>query len=406
MKSKQIISILFLIILITAGCKKENDLDSYYKKSVAWLWDQQSDDGGWHSKTHAVLKDGKALTPYILYYLLQVPVDIYPTREEKLRQGIEFVRHDLFASMMMNKDSTQEFNYPNYSAAYALRLLHATNTDTLLQRRLANYLLSQQFIESRGIRPDQLAYGGWGYGEPDLKPGDYGHVDISHTRRITEALIETKFLNPANAAAQVNFVLHQNTLILETPDRVKAITLFLEGAQRSREDDRLYEGCFSRAKLPYDGGFVSSMATLPTNKCQPVIINGTGIYYPSYATATCDGFLALHALGLNQSQAYQDAKQWLTDHQQIEVVDGLSSQDAEQWYLVMHYYHLSVRAEAMMKARIQGPWIEKMKSVLVSEQQKGGYYINPLGGVNKEDDPLMATIFCVQAFTNIDSVKA
>jgi hypothetical protein len=163
----------------------------------------------------------------------------------------------------------------------------------------------------------------------------------------------------------------------------------------------LYEGCFSRANLPYDGGFVSSMATLPTNKCQPVTIPGAGIYYPSYATASCDGFLALHALGMSQTRAYADTKQWLTDHQQIDVIDGLSPHDAEQWYLVMHYYHFSVRAEAMTKAGIQGPWRNEMKTALIREQQKGGFYMNPLGGVNKEDDPLMATIFCVQAFTNI-----
>jgi hypothetical protein len=261
--------------------------------------------------------------------------------------------------------------------------------------------LEQQFLENRNIYPEQLAYGGWGYGEPDLKPGEYGHVDISHTRRITEALLETKFLDPVHAVTQVLLVKNKNKLRLEASDRLKAITLFLEGAQRSREDLRLYEGCFSREKLPYDGGFVSSMATLGTNKCQPVMINGAGLYYPSYATATCDGFLALSDLGMKQSKAYQDAKQWLMDHQQIDVIDGLFPDDAEQWYVVMHYYHFSVRAEAMTKAGIQGPWKENMKSALIREQRPGGFYLNPLGGVNKEDDPLLATIFCVQAFTNL-----
>jgi hypothetical protein len=42
-----------------------------------------------------------------------------------------------------------------------------------------------------------------------------------------------------------------------------------------------------------------------------------------------------------------------------------------------------------------------MKKALIREQQKDGYYINPLGGVNKEDDPLMATIFCIQAFASL-----
>jgi hypothetical protein len=67
----------------------------------------------------------------------------------------------------------------------------------------------------------------------------------------------------------------------------------------------------------------------------------------------------------------------------------------------MHYYHWSVRAEAMRAAGIQGAWESDLRKALLEEQQPGGFYINPIGGVNKEDDPLMATIFCVQAFTAI-----
>jgi len=399
MKNLQLFTIVLFIASVNPGCDQPSKFNSSYKKSVAWLWDQQDEDGGWHSSTHSVLRDGMALTPYILYYLLQVPDDVYPKKKESIDKGIAFIQHSIKESIVKEKEIITEFNYPNYSAAYALRALYFTQTDSVLQQMIAAHLLDQQFMEHRNIHPDQLAYGGWGYGEPDLKAGEYGHVDISHTRRITEALIETKYLVPTYRNEQVVLVKQNNKVTFNASDRIKAITLFLQGAQRSHQDERLYEGCFSRAKLPYDGGFVSSLATLPTNKCQPITIPGAGIYYPSYATATCDGLLALDALQLNQTQAYQDAKQWLLDHQQIDVIDGLSPEDAEQWYIVMHYYHFSVRAEAMMKAGIKGPWIDALKTALIREQGKGGYYINPLGGVNKEDDPLLATIFCVQAFT-------
>jgi hypothetical protein len=173
--------------------------------------------------------------------------------------------------------------------------------------------------------------------------------------------------------------------------------VFLQGAQRTPEDPRLYEGCTSRKDLPYDGGFISSLATLPTNKCQPVFIKNAGYHYPSYATATCDGLLAMYALGMTDTQAYKDAVQWLTANQNMESIDGLSPHDPEQWYQVMQYYHFSVRAEAMTDAGIAGTWSTDMSSILIKEQMPEGYYINPLGGVNKEDDPLMATIFAVQA---------
>jgi hypothetical protein len=163
--------ILFLLLFGVLSCKtKEEKLGDAYKKSVAWMWNQQGADGGWHSETHAVLRDGKALTPYILYYLLQVPSTIYPHDKESIRLALRFIQKDMEHSMKLEKDSLVEFNYPNYSAAYALRVLYYTQTDTALQKIIAQHLLHQQFFESRNVQADQLAYGGWGYGEPDLEP--------------------------------------------------------------------------------------------------------------------------------------------------------------------------------------------------------------------------------------------
>ena len=175
--------------------------------------------------------------------------------------------------------------------------------------------------------------------------------------------------------------------------------------QRTPEDPRLYEGCLSRKALPYDGGFISSTVTLATNKCEPVLIEGAGYHYPSYATATCDGFLALNALGMTDTKAYTDAKNWLEKNQDMSTIEGLSRDDPEQWHEVMHYYHWAVRAEAMTAAGITGPWSKELERLLIKEQQPDGYYINPIGGVNKEDDPLMATIFAVQAGCKVKSEK-
>jgi hypothetical protein len=81
----------------------------------------------------------------------------------------------------------------------------------------------------------------------------------------------------------------------------------------------------------------------------------------------------------------------------MHTIDGLKEDDPEQWYQIMHYYHLAVRAEAMTVANISGSWSKEITKILIDEQTESGYYINPMGGVNKEDDPLMATIFAVQA---------
>ena len=385
--------VLTLLCFSVLSCKtKEEKFEDAYKKSMEWLWSQQDEDGGWHSKTHHVLKDGRVLTPYILYYLLQVPDSVYPKNKSSVDKAIEFIEQDLWMG-----DSLISENYPNYAAAYAMRIYTLTNINDHKQMKLAGYLRNQQFTERRGTSPESMAYGGWGYGETDLKPGEFGHVDISHTRRILESLKDAM----QNAGKSLKAQLDSSP----TPSLFnnQAAHQFLLSVQRSPEDKRLYDGCTDRSHIPYDGGFVSSMYTLSTNKCQPYNVNDC-YHYPSYATATCDGLLAWSALGMKNSKEFKDAANWLKEHQHIDVIDGLSKDDPEQWYQIMHYYHWSVRAEAMHAAGIRGSWEKDMIQALIQEQQPEGFYINPLGGVNKEDDPLMATIFCIQAFTNLQNI--
>lgn len=379
-------SYVLLCLLLLSCTKRDNVHADTLRHSVGWMWDQQSPHGGWHSKTHAVLSDGVVLTPYILFYLLQVPDDVYKSNEIKIDKAIKFIIANMQTSI--SEDSGTLKDYPNYSAAYALRVLRIMRRDSSFQQKLTKYLVQQQFIEHRGFSPDSLAYGGWGYGEGDLEHGEHGHVDISHTRRVAEALF-----NKAEARAK--------------DDESKAkesIILFLRGVQRIPEDLRKYNGCLARDKLPYDGGFVSSLVTLATNKSEPFEIAGAGIHYPSYATATCDGFLAMHTLGLQHSQAYADAKKWLIENQNYHTIDGLTDHP-EQWDEIMRYYHLAVRAEAMNIIDPGGVWTDSIELILKKEIQPEGYYVNPLGGVNKEDDPLMATIFAIQALNNIFSTQ-
>jgi hypothetical protein len=395
---KNYLALIIIFFGVLSCTTKEEKLETAYKKSVQWLWSQQSKDGAWHSKTHNVLEDGKVLTPYILYYLLQVPESVFLKNKSSIERAIQFMEHDLWTG-----DTLISKNYPNYAAAYALRIYTQNKIDDERQWKLITYLLDQQFIENRGTPPSSMAYGGWGYGETDLKAGEFGHVDISHTRRITEALNEQHYFRMEDYIPGHSYYhpsIDKDTITLSPMNRWKAINIFLQGAQRAPGDHRLYEGCTDRTNIPYDGGFVSSMYTLSTNKCQPYNVNDC-YHYPSYATATCDGLLALHALGLQGTKEYADAVGWLKAHQDIDVIDGLSKNDPEQWYQIMHYYHWSVRAEAMTAAHIEGPWKSSLKDALVREQLQDGSYLNPLSGVNKEDDPLMATIFCVQAFTQL-----
>src|SRR5687767_13417981 len=139
MSVKSFIGIQSLLIfaLLMLSCKTRKASQHTLERAVKWMWAQQSEDGGWHSETHTVLRDGKVLTPYILYYLLHVPEEVYQLNNARLEKGLHFLTAQL--DSVFNQDSTALIDYPNYSAAYALRTLHCMDTDTALQRKIATY---------------------------------------------------------------------------------------------------------------------------------------------------------------------------------------------------------------------------------------------------------------------------
>ena len=53
---------------------------------------------------------------------------------------------------------------------------------------MVGYLRAQQFTEQNGWRPADPVYGAWGMGGGRRTPPDTGHVDISMTRYVLEAL--------------------------------------------------------------------------------------------------------------------------------------------------------------------------------------------------------------------------
>ena len=53
---------------------------------------------------------------------------------------------------------------------------------------MVDYLRAQQFTEQNGWQQEHPAYGAWGMGGNRRTPPDTGHVDLSMTRYVLEAL--------------------------------------------------------------------------------------------------------------------------------------------------------------------------------------------------------------------------
>ena len=349
--------------------------------ACAFLWTMQGDDGGWHSSTYGLLKGGQAWTPFVLFALLEAPDETCPKSTSDVERALAFIRNHVDDAGALGLADPDVLEYPNYATASALRVFarHGAAADGPLVEKMTAYLRGQQFVEHRGIQPDEVAYGSWGFGEQRLPPRRRtGHIDLSHTRRVLHALHDAGYDDPA--------AYHH-------------AEAFLRLVQKHPDDPRLRAAGFD--SLFYDGGFFASPVVPGVNKSAPVPEAPAGLpLYRSYATATCDGLLALLAAGVDRDdERVQAAIRWLRDHPHLAYPEGIPQDHPAQWHRVLFYYHLHVRAEVYDALAWSGPWRDEMVRALAGKQHDDGSFANPYGAANKEDDPLLATAMVVQTLT-------
>lgn len=343
---------------------KKSEAELILATSCEYLWKHQSADGGWHSEVHGLMKPGQALTPFILFALMDVADSIFLKPKDGVQRALEFIRIHAKEGVL-GLDDPDILEYPNYATAYALRVLvkHGSRGDSSLTRRMVEYLVSQQFTEQRGNGPSQAAYGSWGLGELRIPKGKVGHVDISHTRHILQALNEAGY---------------------HSEDMFKKATRFLRLLQKHPSHE-------SSPRKTYDGGFYFAPSS-EDNKAGRDSLN----VFRSYATPTCGGILSLLATGhTSTDEPVQAAVRWLEANPSLEYPQGIPENDPDQWRKVLFFQHLSSRAEVYRALRWKGDWRTEMVKLLASRQAEDRSFSNPYGAPNKEDDPLLATAFVV-----------
>ena len=363
---------LFTLLCCTGGTP-----DKTLAKACRWLWAQQAPDGGWHSETHGILKRGEAFTPFVLFILLSVPDSIFPRPAGKTEIALDFIRRSVGPAGHVGAAADGVVEYPNYATAYALRVLirDGTAADSGLIRKMAYYLTAQQFTEQRGIDPEHPVYGAWGFGE-SLAPGTFGHVDLSHTRRVLQALREYGNADPVVFRKAETFL----RLLQKCPEET-----------RPQPPDQT-----SADKVPYDGGFYSSPVIWGSNKAG--VTDTVPRCFISYSTTTADGLLCLLAAGVPaQDKRVRDAMAWLRQHPDWSYPEGISRNNPAQWDLVLKFYHIAVRTEAYASMGLDTSEYQTVLKILEASQAPDGHFSNPDGAPNKEDDPVLATALAVAA---------
>jgi squalene-hopene/tetraprenyl-beta-curcumene cyclase len=349
-------------LLSLAGCAS-NPQPALHRAAV-YLWDRQEADGGWHSHTYGLLRSGQSLTPFVLDALLDVPEDVYPQPRAKADRALAFIRAHTQAGALGTADRDIP-DYPNYSTALAVSALCRARRPEWESdvAPMVAYLRLQQFTEQNEWQPHDPAYGAWGMGGERRTPPGTGHVDLSMTLYVLNALRAAGVgdADPAFAKARI----------------------FVERCQNFDP---------GRPDTP-DGGFFFTTTEFDTNKA-----GQDGTHFRSYGTTTADGILALLATGHSTSDPRVVAAQrWLTSHHRDMNVPGFEGEAYQRWPrgLAFYYSASSARAFRTLSVNVGDGVLQGLRRT----QRRDGSWANPENLV-KEDDPLIATPFAVRALVS------
>lgn len=348
------------VILALAGCAPNPQ--PALRRAATYLWSRQEADGGWHSHTYGLLRSGQSLTPFVLEALLEVPEAVYAQPRPNVDRAIAFMRACTQATGALGTADRDIPDYPNYSTALAVTALcraRRSGWESQIAPMVA-YLRLQQFTEQNGWRPEDPAYGAWGMGGERRTPPNTGHVDLSMTRYVLDALRAAGVADSdlAFANARVFVERCQNFDVHHTDDA--------------------------------DGGFFFSTTEADTNKA-----GRDGKHFRSYGTTTADGILALLATG----HAVTDprvlaARRWLSSRHCNMDVPGFVGEAYQRWPSGLAFYYAagSARAFRALQANAGDGVIQGLHRT----QRRDGSWANHENLV-KEDDPLIATAFAVRA---------
>ena len=254
---------------------------------------------------------------------------------------------------------------------------------------MEEFLISQQFTERNGFDPGHVAYGGWGFGGKH-GPGKTGHMDLAHVRRVLEALT----MQPSER---------------NLSDVKRKAEVFLKMVQKHPSDQRQQPlpVAFEQTKPEnpnsgFDGGFYFSPVVLRANKGR---LNRTeSPFWNSYATATCDGLLALLATDVShQDERVKKAIHWLKANHRLDYPTGIPEHyEGENWRDAVLYYHLSVQGEVARAVGGKSDLTGRIASFLDEQQNPDGSFVNP-NGLMKEDDPILCTALAILSLGKPDS---
>lgn len=325
-------------------------VDAARQQAIDFLRTTQSDDGSWTSPTApgitglvttAVLKSGLA------------PTD--PMAEKALKHLATFVQDD--GGIYYVKS-----DHRNYETSICLLAFQAANKDQRYDKLIAgarDFLKRLQWDESEDVKPDDVRFGGAGYGKSQ-------RPDLSNTAFLLDAL----------KAAGVG----------KDDPAMKNAIIFVSRCQNLESE---YNTTPFASKVN-DGGFYYTPAAGGTSQAGPTDNGGLR----SYASMTYAGLKSMIYAGVDEKDArVQAAYKWLQKHYSLDENPGMGQSG------LFYYYHTFAKALDAMKLKLfedaagkKHDWRTELTNHLLSLQKENGSWVNPEKRW-MEGDPNMATAY-------------
>lgn len=322
---------------------------------------QQNDDGLWRSEWYGNLKQGAAMTAFILYALPPDCMDDKSRLQDAVDALVPEIRKNGYVA---NADGP---DYSNYGSAMLLTgsARHGLFLPDEIVDQLVQFLVTSQLDEEEGYTSAKVDFGGW-----DLSGWMTGNrpttgTNISVSTSVVEAL--ASFPDKPGVAEALS---RANTWV-------------------ARVQNRKADGGFHfHPKQDHDGnkaGWSDGNDRTQTR---------------SYGSTTADGVRILHALGLSlDDPPLATALKWLDEHKELATVPGFDHESGESsWaYGLRYYYYQSLsQCLALLEKEDARRVAETISKTLAAEQNDDGSWTNPNARM-REDDPLIATGFAVIA---------
>lgn len=319
---------------------------------VEFLRTTQSDDGSWTSPTApgvsglittALLKSGVS------------PAD--PMMEKALKHLATFIHED---GGIYEKDS----GHRNYETSICLMAFQAANAKGRFDKEVANardFLKKLQWDESEDVKPDDVRFGGAGYGRSQ-------RPDLSNTAFLLEAL-KAAGVGPDDPAMKNAIVFVSRCQNLESEHNTTPF-----------------------ASKVNDGGFYYTPAGGGNSQAGPTDNGGLR----SYASMTYAGLKSMIYAGVDaKDPRVQAAFKWLQKHYSLDENPGMGQAG------LFYYYHTFAKALDTMKLKTledatgkQHDWRTELTNHLLSLQKENGGWVNPEKKW-MEGDPNMATAYAL-----------